>query len=123
MKIILGVFGKSYQHLKSTYDLISYSQFNHDRIKPINKILKDTNFLSMINYQLYSCEECYFDLTLIDFKLTDKSFEKITIQELFLVVTTPEHLVKTKFFNCGEEIPTECVMEWFLHDPYWNQYL
>jgi hypothetical protein len=126
MKIILGAFSNSYSELASEHSLVRFGGFyDPARKKVINNICDPihNDLICGINEALSICDECYFDLTYVEFKLREISFDKITILELFLVVTTPEYLIKTKFFNDGGEIPVECVLEWFLHNPYWNQYL
>lgn len=43
--------------------------------------------------------------------------------ELHLVITTPEFLDKTIFYKNGIVIKKETVINWFLFDKYWNQFL
>lgn len=121
MKIILGVFQRSFYQLLDKYDLIDFACFT--TYKDLHNIGGCQPLLMKVNGALRDCEECYFDLTGVYFELKERSFERVTIGELHLVITTPEYLAKTRFFKDGEEYPKEEVLNWFLFDNYWNQYL
>jgi hypothetical protein len=121
MKIILGVFQRSFYALSKKYDLIDFSEFTS--YKDLHNIGGCYYLLAKVNGALDECKECYFDLTAVIFELKDLSFNRVTIGELHLVITTPEYLAKTRFFKDGEEFTKEEVVNWFLFDNYWNQYL
>ena len=125
MKIILGVFyneARTFQTLKEKFDLSSFSSFAFDGEKPTNWDYED-NIILTVNAALHKCEICYFDLSSIDFTLSQKSFNHYSVLELHLILTTPEYLEKTIFYKDGEIFPKDEVVNWFLFDPFWNQYL
>ena len=124
MKIILGAFyneGTTFQKLKERFDLISFIGFC-DGHKPTN-CASENHIILTVNNALNKCDICYFDLSSIDFCLKAESFTRYSILELHLILTTPEYLDKTVFYKHGQIFPKEEVINWFLFDPFWNQYL
>lgn len=123
MNIILGVFSKGFWKTKSKLDLTSFS-FNWPAL--------DVNYYShyandLIEYVHGGCQladTIYFDLTYIKFKIDSDSFENsITLNELLLVISTPELLAKTVFIKRNKTLNKDEVVNKFLFNDYWNQFL
>lgn len=118
-KIILGVFGDSYRALKAKYKLKSFAQFDGEVYKT-NHEGDSYVITSHVFVELLRCTRCYFDLTMIEERLDDTWEERISLQELYLVLTTPEFLKKTRFYKYGCRVKTEKVFNWFIFNKYWD---
>ena len=130
MKIILGVFSSSFYELRNKYQLTDYgtdwesievNEHYHQQTDcwdmPISGVISKVHFACLM------AEEIYFDITHVRENLDNKSFEKITLNELLLVITDKSYLNKTTFFRNGIEIPKDEVINWFLFNEYWDQFL
>lgn len=123
MKIILGVFDTSFGELMRKHNLLSYGDGSiwQDQLPVPDHI--SNYIIETVSHASYQANEIYFDITNIDLELTHSSFERLTIRELTLIMITPEYLNKTRFFRDGIEIPKDDVVNWFLFNDYWDQFL
>jgi len=122
MRIILGVFGNTFQKLRQDYNCQAYGNW-YDTPSVDTNFNEDNYVVKIVNGVAQIAEEIFFDITQIDFKITEMSFERsITISELFLIVTTPEYLNKTIFFREGIMVDKQEILDWFLFDPFWKQF-
>lgn len=122
--VLLGVFcSESFQDLKDIFGRNSvYSHrwgtiFTNDHF--------DCSILPQVNWALSQCEEIVFDITHIRFsRWTDKSFaEVVTLNELLLVITTPEYLEKVTFFKHGKQVDKNVVVNKVLFNKYFDRAL
>jgi len=121
--IILGVFYNeqgTFQKLKDR--TLSESFVDFEDFKPTAHFCVNS-VLNIVHLALVRCEICHFDLSAVKLELESDSFRKYTLMELHLVITTPEFLDKTIFYQNGEVMKKETVINWFLFDKYWNQFL
>lgn len=123
MNIFLGVFSKGFEKTKYRLNLTGFS-YGWPAL--------DVNYYSnyadgLIQYVHGGCQladTIYFDLTYIKFKIDSDSFENsITLNELLLVISTPELLAKTIFIKRNKTLNKDEVVNKFLFNDYWKQYL
>ena len=123
MNILLGIFSSGFEETKHRLGLkvFSYAWPKLD----VNPYSSYANVL--IQYVHGGCQladTIYFDLTYIKFKIDSDSFENsITLNELLLVISTPELLQKTIFIKRKKVLNKEEVVNNFLFNKYWNQFL
>lgn len=125
MNILLGVFGTdSFRNLKAEYNLTTWSSFDH-RIKiETNPIFDCTEYIiHTVNANMALADEIFFDLTYVDFEIREFTFECHTYCELFLCITTPEYFAKARFFIDGIEQNKQEIVDKFIFQEYWNQFL
>ena len=121
MNIILGVFDtESFDDLKKKY---SCRSFGYDWVK-LDVNPHYDNLMGYIHGGIYIADKIYFDLTHIQLKIEKDSFDYcVTLNELLLIITTPEYLEKTIFFKNGKRLNKKRIVNRFLFQKYWNQYL
>jgi len=122
--VLLGIFcSQSFKELKDIFGQNSvYS--HHWKSVPTNEHLGNP-ILPQINWALSQCEQIVFDVTRIRFtRWTDQMFnEVVTLNELLLVVTTPEYLEKVTFFKHGKPVEKTVVVNKVLFNKYFNKAL
>jgi len=122
--VLLGIFcSKSFQDLQEIFGRNSTYSYRWKQV-PTNDHL-GTPILSQVNWALSQCEQIIFDITHIRFsRWTHKSFiEVITLNELLLVITTPEYLEKVTFFKHGKQVEKDVVVNKVLFNKYFDRAL
>ena len=120
MNIVLGVFcneESTFNALRKKTNADAFGDFVND------VTFHNDCILDRVHSALIRCKTCHFDVSSVKFELELDSFTKYTLMELHLVITTPEFLDKTIFYKNGIVIKKETVINWFLFDKYWNQFL
>lgn len=122
--VLLGIFNsKSFHDLKDIFG--HQSRYSHNwKAIPTNEHLSDP-VLRQVNWALSRCEQVVFDITRIRFsRWTHRSFvDSITLNELLLVVTTPEYLEKVTFFKHGKQVDKNVVVNKVLFNKYFDRAL
>ena len=123
MNILLGVFSSGFEETKHRLGLKAYSyDWPKLDVNPYSSYAD-----GLIQYVHGGCQladTIYFDLTYVKFEIGSDSFENsITLNELLLVISTPELLEKTIFIKKKKILNKEEVVNNFLFNKYWNQFL
>lgn len=122
--VLLGIFcSESFQELKDIFGRNSVYSHRWGTISTNDHY--DCSILPQVNWALFQCEQIVFDITHIRFsKWTHKSFrDVITLNELLLVVTTPEYLEKVIFFKHGKQVDKNVVVNKVLFNKYFDRTL
>lgn len=112
MKIILGVFGESFDILCKEHDAIEYAALGWlwtEDEHPNNSF--NSSFYNMICHNLDACTSCVFDVTHLRLPFND---HVITLKELHVVMHNQEYFDKTTFFVNSQEINKDKLKELFL---------
>lgn len=122
--VLLGIFcSKSFQDLKEIFGQNSIYDNRWEKL-PTNEHLNNP-ILCRVNWALTQCEQIIFDITHIRFsRWTHGSFDNsITLNELLLVITTPEYLRKVTFFKYGKQVDKNVVVNKVLFNKYFDRAL
>lgn len=122
--VLLGIFcSGSFQDLKDIFGQNSAYSHRWGTISTNDHF--DDLVLPQVNWALSQCEQIVFDITHIRFsRWTDKSFaEVVTLNELLLVITTPEYLEKVTFFKHGKQVDKNVVVNKVLFNKYFDRAL
>lgn len=112
MKIILGVFGESYDELEESQDAIGFfsgTWLKYDNKHPNNPLRSP--LADEVCYNLDHCKECVFDVTHLRLPFNDMV---ATLKELYVVIHNEEYFEKTTFFVKGEVINKYKLKELFI---------
>lgn len=125
MNILLGVFGTpTFRELKERFELKAFGSFDSDLAKETNPVFDCTKYvIHTVNGVMNIADQIFFDLTHIDFEVRENTFKIHTYCELFLCITTPEYLNKARFFINGIDQNKQKIVDQFIFQEYWNQYL
>ena len=123
MNILLGVFGSKFWEMTQRLNAVSFSS-DWPRLDVNEYSLYSKGIINHVHGGCQLADIIYFDLTYIRFEFSSDSFEKsVTLNELLLVITTPELLEKTIFIKRNKTLNKEEIVNKLLFNPYWNQYL
>ena len=113
MKIILGVFGQSYDDLRDEHDAIAFDE--NDWLENESLHLKNPFIRSLILHNvchnLDACSQCIFDVTHLRLPFTENV---ITLRELHVVIHNDEYFNKTEFYVQSQIINKNKLKELFL---------
>ena len=123
MKIILGVFWtESMETLRDELGATEYSMA-WQRLN-CGDHYEHNGLLQNVNWACSEATEIIFDLTYVELDVTNHSFvESVSVNELHLVISTPEYLSKARFFINGIEQNKQEIVDKFIFQEYWNKYL
>jgi hypothetical protein len=107
-RIILGVFGQSFNNTRAKTDSLGYAQFSVIIEREHNEFYLNSSSMEMIEYVVNDSEEIIFALDHIRIPLSIESF---TCRELKLILRNEEYLNKTRFFINLEEVDKNKVKE------------
>ena len=112
MKIILGVFGISFDELMDEHDAIEYygKGWIHGDYHP-NNPFKNCGVVDEVCYNLDACTSCVFDVTHLKLPFNEGI---TTLRELHVVIHNDEYFNKTTFFVNSKEINKEKLKQLFL---------
>ena len=119
--VLLGIFcSKSFEDLKNIFGQKAVYSCSWEKLS-VNEHL-DSSVLRRVNWALSQCEQIVFDITHIKFsRWRHESFEEsITLNELLLVITTPEYLEKVTFFKKGTQVEKDVVIKKVLFNRYFK---
>lgn len=112
MKIILGVFGQSFDDLKDEHDAIEF--WDSDWLRVDTSHLNcpfDSSVANNVCYNLDACDSCIFDVTHLRLPFNE---HVITLKELYIVIHNDEYFNKTEFYVQSQIINKNKLKELFL---------
>lgn len=116
MKIILGVFGDSFDTLRDKYNAIEYGfcgWINNYDYHP--KCPYESMVVNEVCYNLDVCTSCIFDVTRLRLPFNAKV---TTLKELHVVMNNEEYFNKTTFFVNSKPVDKNKLKElFFINEP------
>lgn len=113
MKIILGVFGKSFDKLRDKQKAVEYgdNDWGNNWDYHPNNFFTNEGFYNSICHNLDTCDSCVFDVTHLRLPFNEGI---VTLKELHVVIHNEEYFNKTTFFVNLKEINKNKLKELFL---------
>lgn len=123
--LLLGVFsGNTFRELNYDPKVASFSGcWEEDIVNEHHGTMR--NVIGRVSWKAHKVDQIYFSLDNLDLQnISGDSFQQsYTMNELLLIITTPEYLNKTTFYLDNQVVEKEKIVDSFIFHEYWNQAL